>query len=197
MVRCSRIFPSHHHVLGIQSIYILRNRLGDYAFCLERQLRQILVGLHLAEILLDDSHHLVGIEITAETDCHVVRNVVCLVIFLDIGDRRVLQVLLGSEDSLCAIRMVREKHSVHSLKSLSEIACQRHVLLLVHGFELSVEASDHRIHEPVGLDACPVLDLVCRDVLHIDGHVSGCICICAVRADQRHQLVIFVRNEIV
>ena len=105
--------------------------------------------------------------------------------------------LLRSKDSLCAVRMVREKHSVHSLKSLSEIACQRHVLLLVHGFKLSVEASDHRIHEPVCLDACPVLDLVCRDVLHIDGHVSGCICIGAVRADQRHQLVVFVRNEIV
>ena len=86
MVRCSRIFPSHHYVLGIQSIYILFNRLGDSAFCLERQLRQILVRLHLSEILLDDSHHLIGIEITAETYRHVVRNVVGLVIFLDVCD---------------------------------------------------------------------------------------------------------------
>ena len=67
---------------------------------------------------------------------------------------------LCSEDSLGAVRMVREEHSVHSLESLAEVACERHVLLLVYGFELCVESADYRIHEAVSLDARPVFDLV-------------------------------------
>ena len=68
--------------------------------------------------------------------------------------------LLCSEDGLGAVWMVREEHSVHSFKSLAEIPCQRHVLFLVHGFELCVESADYRIHEAVSLDARPVFDLV-------------------------------------
>ena len=67
---------------------------------------------------------------------------------------------LCSEDSLGAVRMVREEHSVHSLESLAEVACERHVLLLIYGLKFGVESADYRIHEAVSLDARPVFYLV-------------------------------------
>ena len=81
-------------------------------------------------------------------------------VVLDVGYRRILKMLLSTEDSLCSVRMVREKHSVEVLESLSEIVGKGHVLFLIYGLELCMEATDHRIHEPVCLDAGPVLDLV-------------------------------------
>ena len=81
-------------------------------------------------------------------------------VVLDIGDRRILEVLLSTENCLCSIRMVREKHAVESLESLSEIPCEGHVLLLIDSLKLSMETTDDRVHEPVSLHAGPVLDLV-------------------------------------
>ena len=81
-------------------------------------------------------------------------------VVLDIGDRRVLEMLLSSENCLCSVRMVREKHTIESLESLSEISCEGHVLLLIDSLKLSMETAEDRVHEPVSLHAGPVLDLV-------------------------------------
>ena len=67
---------------------------------------------------------------------------------------------LCSKDGLRAVWMVREQHAVHGLESLAEVACERHVLLLIYGLKFCVESADYRIHEAVSLDARPVFDLV-------------------------------------
>ena len=67
---------------------------------------------------------------------------------------------LSTQDGLCSVRMVWEKHSVHCFESLAEVSCKGHVLLFIYGFQLCVESADHRVHETVSLNSRPVLYLV-------------------------------------
>ena len=86
MCACSRIFPSDHDVLSIKSVNILGHRRLDYAGGLELEFREILVRLHLTEVLLNDGKHFVRVEVTAQTDRHIVRYIIGLVVVLDVCD---------------------------------------------------------------------------------------------------------------
>ncbi len=88
--------------------------------------------------------------------------------------------------------MAGELDGVDSEQSLLGVARESHVILLIDSLELRVESSDHHVLEPVGLDFGPVLDLVGGDVLHVAGHVVGGVGVGALRADERHELVIFI-----
>ena len=57
-----------------------------------------------------------------------------------------------------------------------------------------MEATDHGIKESVGLDFSPVVDLVRRDVLDVNGHVLRREGVGPVGADGGHQFVVFVGN---
>ena len=81
-------------------------------------------------------------------------------IVLDVCHRRILEVLLCSENCLGTVWMVSEEDAVHSLESLSEVVGEGHILLLIHSLELGVETAQYRVHKAVSLDACPVLDLI-------------------------------------
>ena len=100
--------------------------------------------------------------------------------------------LLAAQGGLLAVRVVREEGLVDGLPQLAAVLREGHVLLLVDGLQLRVEAPYHAVAEAVGLDAGPVVDLVGGDVLGIDGLVGGGPGIGAVGADHGHQLVIFV-----
>ena len=82
----SRIFPSDHDVLSIKSVNILGYRRLDYAGGLELEFREILVRLHLTEVLFNDGKHFVRVEVTAQTDRHIVRYIIGLVVVLDVCD---------------------------------------------------------------------------------------------------------------
>ena len=113
-------------------------------------------------------------------------------IFLHIGDRRVLQVFLAAERSLLSVGVVGEECREHRVPHPVGIARQRHVLLLVYGLELRVEAPYHAVTEPVGLYAGPVVYLVGGDVLGIDGLVVRGPGVRALGAYYRHKLVVLV-----
>lgn len=102
--------------------------------------------------------------------------------------------LLGSEGCLESVRVVREESQVNGFHGLAVVLREAHVLLLIDGLKLCVESSDHRVHEPVGLDLRPVVDLVGRNVLLIDRHIIGSEGVGVVGADDGHQFVIFIRN---
>ena len=102
--------------------------------------------------------------------------------------------LLRTQHGLCAVGVVREERGVHRLPDLAAVLRERHVLLLVDGLQLGVEAADHGVPEAVGLDFGPVLDLVRGDVLDVDGHVLRRKGVRAVGADGRHEFVVLVRN---
>ena len=59
-----------------------------------------------------------------------------------------------------------------------------------------METANHHILETVGLNACPVLHLIRRNILRIASHVVRCIGIRTLCTDGRHEFVVFVRNEI-
>ncbi len=75
---------------------------------------------------------------------------------------------------------------------LAAVLGQRHVFLLVDGFQLGVESSQYRVLEAVGLYAGPVINLVGRNILHIAGHIVARIRVGAVCTDGAHQLVVLV-----
>ena len=91
--------------------------------------------------------------------------------------------LLAADCGLLAVWMVREEGLVESLPNLAVVLSQGHILLLVDGFKLGVEAADDIMTETVCLNFRPVLDLVRRDVLSIDSLISRGPGIGTVRAD--------------
>ena len=103
--------------------------------------------------------------------------------------------LLAAQGGLLAVRVVREEGLVDGLPELAAVLGQGHVLLLVDGLQLRVEAADHAVTEAVSLDAGPVVDLVGGDVLGIDSLVGGGPGVGAVRADDGHQLVILIGDR--
>ena len=102
--------------------------------------------------------------------------------------------VLRADDRLRAVWMVREQEGVEGVEGFLGIGGQAHVLLLIDSLELGVEATEHAVHEAVGLDPGPVLHLVGGDFLHVAGDVVGRVGIGAFGADDGHQLVILVRD---
>ena len=92
-------------------------------------------------------------------------------ILLHIGDGRILEVLLGAEGSLLAVRVAGIQGIQQAFIHLAVVLGEAHVLLLIDGLKLCVEAPDDVVAETVSLDSGPVVNLVRRNVLGIDGLV--------------------------
>ena len=103
--------------------------------------------------------------------------------------------LLSTQHGLATIGMVGEQRCVHRLIDLAVVLRERHILLLVDGFELGVETANHNILEAISLDFEPILNLVRGNVLDINGHIVACIGVGALSADRSHQLVVLVGNS--
>ena len=104
--------------------------------------------------------------------------------------------LLRADGGLRAVGVGGEEHSRQGFEFLRHIACHAHVLLLIDGFELSVEETEHGVLETLRLDLCPVLHLVRWDVLGVACHVVRCKSIRSVGTDHGHHLVILVWDGI-
>ena len=113
-------------------------------------------------------------------------------VVLHIGDGRVLQVLLGAQNRLGAIWMVREEGCKGRLPHFAAVLGEGHILLLVDGLQLGVEAPDDRMTETIRLNLRPILDLVGRNVLHITGHVGGSEGVGPLCTYEGHKFVVLV-----
>ena len=184
--------PCEVDALRLGTVDLTFDGCGDGLLGLELKHGQPGVGLEMAEIACDYVDHVVGVEVAAETDGHVVRDVPLLVVVLYVGDGGVLEIFLRAEHGLRAVGMVGEEGCEGCLVELAVVLGEAHVLLLVDGFELGVEAADYGVLEAVGLYAGPVLDLVGGDVLDVAGDVVACVGVGAVGADGRHELVVLV-----
>ena len=191
----ARRAPAHHQELGVIAHDVLAEGSGDRILRPHGEGREILVGFPGAEVFLDGLDHLVRVEVTGEADGHVVRDIVGVLLLADGLQGRVLQVVLRADDGLGAVRVVREEHRVEGVERLLGVVGQAHVLLLVHGLELGVEAAEDAVLEAVGLDLRPVLELVGGDFLHVAGHVVGGVGVGTAGADDGHELVILVRDR--
>ena len=187
--------PCHSHILSFRAENLHHLGRGKRLFGRQLGAGQVLVRLQVAEVLRDYINHIVGIEIAREAYGHIVGDIPLLMIVLDIGNRRIFKVLLCAEHSLRAIRVRRVESGQQLLVYLAAVLGQRHVFLLVDGFQLGVESSQYRMLETVGLYARPVIYLVGRNVLHIAGHIVTRIRVGAVCADSAHQLVVLVGDS--
>ena len=191
-----RCQPSHPYLLGLFANDsgigrgLQRLLLGEYG------LRDISTGLPLSEILLDEGDGLVGIEVTSHTDGHIVGHIPLLEVVFDIGNRRILQVILRTDSGLRTIGMSRRQLLAQRTPYLVAIIGEVDVILLVNGLQLSVETTDNHILETVGLHLGPVLNLVRRDILRIARHIVGGKGIGALSTNGSHQLVVLVGDEV-
>ncbi len=187
--------PAQVDHFGLLPQHRLLDGSGHRRFGREGPFGQFGIGFQSAEVLVDRRDHPVGIEIARQADGHIVGHVISLVVILDVGDRRVLQILLRTQHGVHSVGMVRIERHHERVQHLAAVARERHVVLLVDGLQLGVESADHRIGETVGLDLRPVVDLVRGNLLGVDGHVVGGEGVRARGADGRHQLVVLVGNR--
>ena len=162
----------------------------------EFRLTYVGTGFPSAKLTVDDGDGLVEIEVASHTDGHVVGAIPVVEVLLDIGNRRILQVLLRTDGGLRAIGMGGEQHGADALPELARVLSDTDVVLLVDSFQLGVESADDHILETVGLDLSPVGDFVRGDVLHIARHVVRCVGIRSLCSDGRHQLVVLIGDEV-
>ena len=170
--------------------------LCDFRHFGELWLLNVFAWLPLSEVLLYNGHHLIGIEVARHADCHVVGYVPLLEILLDVCDRGVLQVILRADGGLHAVRMMREQLGQQGIVELVGVVGQVDVILLVDGFQLRVESTNHHVLKTVRLNLGPVLYLIRGNVLRVARHVVAGVGIGAFGSDGRHQFVVFVGNEI-
>ena len=100
--------------------------------------------------------------------------------------------LLCAQHGLCAVGMVGKQCREHSLGELAAIAGEAHVLLLIYGLQLGMETADDVVLEAVGLNLCPVFQLVGGDILDVAGDIEAGVGVGAVGTDGSHQLVVLI-----
>ena len=86
------------------------------------------------------------------------------IVILDIGDRRVLQILLCTQYDLRSIRMLGEERGEDRLLHFAVVPGQRHIFFFVYSFQFRMETADDIILEAVCLNLCPVLYLIGGDI---------------------------------
>ena len=188
--------PAKPYILGLRTNDSSISRSSNLGQCWELRLIDVIAGFPLSEVLVDDSYHLIGIEVTSQADGHIVGYIPLLEIVLDISDRRILQMLLRTQRCLQTIGMIGEQLAHHGSHLLTEIARQTDVVLLIDSLQLGMETADDHILETVCLNLGPVFYLVRRNVLDIAGNVIRGVGIGTLGTNSRHQLVVFVRDKV-
>ena len=190
----SRETPTQSHIFSIDTQHFFYNRCFNRRLMRYWQLRQIGVRFQMAKIFIDRLDHLVRIKITGQTDCHIIRDIPSFMVVFDIRDRRVLQVFLCSKNSLRSVWMIGEKSGQNSFIHFTTITGKRHVLFFVHSLKFRMKATDYIVFKTVRLYLGPVVNLVGRNIFHVDRLVKAGIRICSSCTNSRHQFIIFVRN---
>ena len=188
--------PAHPYLLCLLPYNGGVLRRGQWGQRGKGWLLHVCTGLPTTEVLVDDGNGLVWIEITSHTDGYVVRTIPLIEIVLDVRDGGVLQVLLRTDGGLKSVRMGRPEHLADGGKELTLVAAQSDIILLIDSLQLGVETTYHHVLESVGLDLCPVLNLVRRDILRIAGHVVRRVGVRPFCTDGSHQLVVLIGDEV-
>ena len=188
--------PSHPQLFCFQSDDGCVLRFGNRFQFREGGLFHIVARLPLSEVAVDGGNHLVGVEVSRHADGHVVGHIPFFEVSFDVGDRRVLQMFLCANGGLCAIGVVGEELGQQSIVEFVDVAGEVNVIFFIDSLQFGMEPAYHHILEAVGLNLGPVLHFVRRNVFGIAGHIVAGVGIGSFRSDSRHQLVVFVGNEI-
>ena len=188
--------PTHPYLLSLLSDNRSIGRSRQGMLHREYGLTDISTGFPLTEILLQNGYRLVRVEVACHTDSHIVGYIPLSEIILDIGNRRVLQVVLRTDGGLCTVGVRWGQLLAQSTENLVAIVGQIEIILLIDGLQLGVEPTNHHVLETVGLNLRPVLNLVAGDILRIAGDVVGRKGVGTLSTDGCHQLVVLVGDEV-
>ena len=193
---CARVnAETDLHVFGLQTIHIHHLHFTDGFLLYVGKVGDI-ARLNLAEIFINQLNNLIRIKVARHCDTIVVRHIIGIEVLVDVGQRRVLQVLDGTDGGLRSVWVVREQGLVHLLIGGTTVVGHVHVLLLIHGFQLGVEQAEDRVGETLALDHQPAFNLVAGDILLIHRHIIGSEGVGTLRPDHRHHLVVLVGDGI-
>ena len=138
---------------------------------------------------------MVIIEIAGETDCHVIRAIICLIELFNILQARVLEVFLRAEHGVLTVRNIRIKQLVDRQIHFLHVHRGVHIKLLVNGLEFGMEAAYYEVLEAVGLDHRPACQfsgryhfVIAGTLVAREGIDTGC-------ADSTHQFVELIRHR--
>ena len=184
----------HHGSLHSHDIHAYR-RLQRFLLW-EDTLRQAVGWLPVSEILLYDTHCLIGVKVATHTDGHIVGHIPFAIVLHDVAQRGVLEMLLRTDGGLSSIRMMWEENGIEGIVHLLEIIRKTHIELLIYCLQFSMETSDDHIAEALRLYHCPWFQGMARDILLIAGDVRTCIGIGSRGPYSCHHLVILVGNGI-
>ena len=125
-----------------------------------------------AEFVADELFGLVGIEVSHEDERHVVGHIVGVEEFLHLAGLRVFEVL-GKTDDRAAVGMVAVRFGENIPgKFLCNLVIAT-VLLLVDGFEFTLEEAEDGVAETLYIDIHPVGELVGGEGVVVDCVVVG------------------------
>ena len=79
---------------------------------------------------------------------------------------------LRADDCLCSVWVSRENAGQKGVINLPVIACEIHVIFLIHRLKFGVETAYYGILEAVALNLQPVLHLVRWNVLGVAGYIG-------------------------
>ena len=144
--------------------------------------------------MVDDLDGLVVLKVTGETDGDVVGAIIGIVELTDVTDTGVLEVFLGAEHGVLAVRYGGIEGLVDGQKHFPYIHGGIHVKLLVYGLEFGVETTDHEVLEPIGLYDGPASQFGVGNDLMVAGVGRTGIGIDAGSTDTGHELVELIGN---
>ena len=155
----------------------------------------VLARFPVTEILLDNIHRVVEIQITAQADSHIIRTIVLLIERLDILQTRVLEVLRRTDNLVLTVRNIGIEDIIDRQQHLTLVIDAAHVILLIHSLQLGVETANNQVLEAVGLNHRPATQLTRRNHLMVAGAVIARVGIETRRTDSLHQLIELIGNR--
>ena len=152
--------------------------------------------LHTSESLFQQGRQRgVGCDVAAENQAHVRRHIVFLEERRHIRQARILQVLRRTDDGI-GIRLLLEHRAEDFLLHIAE-AVGRTVLLFVDVLQLALEASEHGLHQALGVQPAPLLHKLRQEGVVVVGHVVTGAGVEPAAAIFRDETAVLVGNGVV
>ena len=149
-----------------------------------------------AEFLGNHGFHCGDVEVADQNEGHIVGYIIGVEELTHLGGLGILQVL-GVADDGTAVRVLAEGFLEHVFLEGVDGTVAVHVLLLIHGFQLALEQTEHGVAEALHIHVHPFGELVRREDVEVHGLVIGSAGIQALAAHLGEDDIHLVRNGVV
>ena len=150
---------SNNQFFRFRPLYLYNLRFRDILFYRRGKRRDLFWPQH-RKFFINQFDRRIWIEISSDTECHIVRHIMGAVVIDNIFDRRVFQVLGLTDGSLCPVRMFFKKTGKKIFPYLAAVTVHGHVFLFIDGFKFGMKEPHNRIAEPFCFDGQPLVKFV-------------------------------------